>query len=144
MPPELVYDQRIGDVFVARVAGNFVNDDIIGSLEFATKVAGAKAILVIGHSECGAIKGAIDKVKLGFLTQLLENINPAVDAVKGFEGERTAKNKAFVQAVANMNAQLSAKKLLDRSDVLRGLVEAQQLKIAPAMRDIKSGQITFL
>lgn len=144
VPPELVFDQRIGDVFVARVAGNFVNDDIIGSLEFATKVAGAKAILVIGHSECGAIKGAIDKVKLGFLTQLLENINPAVDAVKGFEGERTAKNKAFVQAVANMNAQLSAKKLLDRSDVLRGLVEAQQLKIAPAMRDIKSGQITFL
>ncbi len=144
VPPELVFDQRIGDIFVARVAGNFINDDIIGSLEFATKVAGAKAVLVIGHSECGAIKGAIDKVKLGFLTKMLENINPAIDAVKGFDGERTAKNKEFVQAVANMNAQLSAKKLVERSDVLRELVEAKQLSVVPAMRDIKTGSITFL
>ncbi len=144
VPPELVFDQRIGDVFAARIAGNFVNDDIVGSLEFATKVAGAKAIVVLGHTECGAIKGAIDKVELGLLTKMLANIEPAVASVAGFEGERTAKNKKFVQAVADQNAILAAKKLTDRSSVLSELVAQKQLVVVAAMRDIASGEVRFL
>ncbi len=144
VPPELVFDQQIGDIFAARIAGNFVNDDIIGSMEFATKVAGAKAIVVLGHTECGAIKGAIDGVKLGFLTKMLTNITPAVDAVAGFDGERTSKNKKFVQAVADTNAQLAAKMLTDKSEVLRELVANKQLVIAAAMRNIETGEVTFL
>lgn len=144
VPPELVFDQRIGDVFAARIAGNFVNDDIIGSLEFATKVAGAKAIVVLGHTECGAVKGAIDKVKLGYLTKMLENIQPAVEAVKDAGGERTSKNKKFVQAVADQNAILAAKKLVEKSDVLRELIAQKQLVVAAAMRDISTGEVRFL
>ena len=104
VPPELVFDQRIGDVFCARIAGNFVNTDIVGSLEFATKIAGARAIVVLGHSECGAIKGAVDDVRLGNLTAALAKIRPAVDATTA-DGDRTAKNSAFVQAVAVTNAK---------------------------------------
>jgi carbonic anhydrase len=144
VPPELVFDQRIGDVFVARIAGNFVNDDIIGSLEFATKVAGAKAIVVLGHSECGAIKGGVDGAKLGLLTKMLENFNPAIEATRAVEGERSSKNKKLVQAVADMNATLAAKKLTDRSEVLRELVAQKQLVIAAAMHDIGTGTVKFL
>ena len=95
VPPELVFDQRIGDIFCARVAGNFVNTDIIGSLEFATKVAGARAIVVLGHNDCGAIKGAVDHVKLGHLTAMLTNIAPAVVSTRT-SGDRNSKNAAFV------------------------------------------------
>ena len=144
VPPELVFDQQLGAVFAARIAGNFINDDIIGSLEFATKVAGAKAVVILGHSECGAIKGAIDHVKLGFLTKMLANIEPAIEAVQGVEGDRKSKNKAFVQAVAEKNAILAAKMLTDKSDVLRELVEQKQLVIAAAMRDISTGEVKFL
>lgn len=141
--PELVFDQRIGDIFCARVAGNFVNTDIVGSLEFATKVAGSRAIVVLGHSECGAVKGAIDDVKLGSLTSMLANIRPAVEAVK-MEGDRTAKNAAFVQAVADTNARLAAGKLTQASPILKELVAAKQLRIVPAMHDISTGRVTFL
>jgi carbonic anhydrase len=144
VPPELVFDQNIGDIFAARVAGNFVNDDIIGSVEFATKVAGAKAIVVLGHSECGAIKGAVDGAKLGRLTKMLENFKPAVEASKGVEGEKTSKNKKLVQAVADNNAILTAKKLTARSDVLREMVANKQLVIVSAMHDISTGQVKFL
>ncbi len=144
VPPELVFDQRIGDVFVARVAGNFVNDDIIGSLEFATKLAGAKAIVVLGHTECGAIKGAVDGAKLGLLTKMLENFNPSLEASRAVEGERSSKNKKLVQAVADTNAVLAAKKLTDRSEILRDLVAQKQLVIAAAMHDIGTGSVKFL
>ncbi len=144
VPPELVFDQRIGDMFAARIAGNFVNDDIIGSLEFATKVAGAKAIVVLGHTECGAVKGAIDGAKLGLLTKMLENFNPAIQAAKDVDGEKNSKNKKLVQKVADTNAVLAAKKLLERSDVLRELVEKKQLVIAAAMHDISTGEVRFL
>lgn len=144
VPPELVFDQRIGDVFAARIAGNFVNDDIIGSLEFATKVAGAKAIVVLGHTECGAIKGGVDGAKLGLLTKMLENFDPAIQAAKSVEGERNSKNKVLVQAVADANAKLAAKKLTDRSGVLRELVEQKQLVIVAAMHDVSTGAVKFL
>ena len=125
VPPELVFDQRIGDVFSARVAGNIVNDDIVGSSEFATKLAGAKLIVVLGHSECGAIKGAIDGAKLGELTQLLAKIRPAVEANRDAPGDHTSKNKDFVQEVATTNAKLAAENLTKTSDVLRDLVAAK-------------------
>jgi carbonic anhydrase len=144
VPPELIFDQSIGDVFTARIAGNFVNDDIIGSLEFATKVAGAKAIVVLGHTECGAIKGGVDGAKLGLLTKMLENFAPAIEASRAIEGERTSKNKKLVQAVADSNAMLAVKKLTDRSEVLRELVAQKQLTIAAAMHDINTGTVKFL
>jgi carbonic anhydrase len=144
VPPELVFDQRIGDIFTARIAGNFVNTDIIGSLEFATKVAGAKLIMVLGHSECGAIKGAIDNVELGNLTATLSNIRPAVEQTTGVPGERTAMNGQFVQAVADTNARIAAQMLLERSEVLSELAEEGSLKIVSAMNDIATGEVKLL
>jgi carbonic anhydrase len=143
VPPELVFDQRIGDIFAARVAGNFVNTDIIGSLEFATRLAGAKLIVVLGHTECGAIKGAVDDAKLGNLTALLANIRPAVAKVK-VEGPQDSKNKKLVQAVADQNAKDAAAMLLGRSDVLRELVEARKLRIVSAMHDVGTGRVTWM
>jgi len=143
VPPEMVFDQRIGDVFCARIAGNFVNTDIIGSLEFATKVSGARAIVVLGHSSCGAIKGAIDHVELGNLTATLANIEPAVAAARA-DGARDSKNTAFVQAVAETNARMAAEALTARSPILKDLVASRQLRIAAAMHDITTGRVTFL
>lgn len=141
VPPELVFDQRLGDIFAARIAGNFVNTDNIGSLEFATKLADAKVIVVLGHTECGAIKGAVDNAKLGNLTKMLENFAPAVAASAGVEGERSSKNKKLVQAVADSNVTIAAKQLVDRSEVLRELVASGQLQIVSAMHDIATGQV---
>lgn len=143
VPPELVFDQRIGDVFCARIAGNFVNTDIIGSLEFATAVAGAKAIVILGHSSCGAIKGAVDKAKLGNLTAMLKNFDPAIKAAGKVEGEQNSHNKYLVQKVADANAKLSAEALLKRSPVLKGLVDKGQLKIASAMHDLSTGKVSW-
>lgn len=143
VPPELVFDQRIGDVFCARVAGNFVNTDIIGSLEFATKVTGARAIVVLGHNDCGAIKGAIDRVKLGNLTATLAHIQPAVAASKT-SGERTSKNAPFVQAVAEANVRMAVAMLKSRSPIIKGLVSAGQLSVVGAMHDLATGRVTFL
>lgn len=142
VPPELVFDQRIGDIFCARIAGNFVNTDFIGSLEFATRVAGARAIVVLGHSECGAIRGAIDDVKLGNLTATLANIRPAVEATEG-DGERNSANARFVQAVAETNARLAAEMLTSQSPIMKEMVDAGELKIAWAMHDIATGRVDF-
>jgi len=144
VPPELVFDQRIGDVFCGRVAGNFVNTDMIGSLEFATKVAGAKAIVILGHNSCGAIKGAVDGVKLGNLTALLKNFQPALATLKKADGPRDSHNDAMVQKVAEANALLTAASLTKRSAIIKGLVDAKQLKIAAAMHDIKTGTVSWL
>lgn len=144
VPPELVFDQQIGDIFCARIAGSFVNTDIIGSLEFATKLAGAKAILVLGHSECGAIKGAIDDVKLGNLTAMLANIRPAVAKVTALKGPHTSKDAAFVQAVGEQNTRDAAAMLLSRSAVLQELVASGNLAVAAAMHDLSTGIVTWL
>lgn len=143
VPPELVFDQRIGDIFAARIAGNFVNTDIIGSLEFATKLAGAKLIVVLGHTECGAVKGAVDDAKLGNLTATLANIRPSVARVKGVSGEQNSKNKKLVQAVADQNAKDAVALLIERSEVLRGLVAEGKLKIVSAMHDVSTGGVTW-
>jgi carbonic anhydrase len=140
---ELLFDQGIGDIFSARIAGNFVNDDILGSLEFACAAAGAKLILVLGHTECGAVKGACDDVVLGNLTQTLANIKPAVAAVSGFESDRTSKNNEFVQAVTDKNVVLTVERIRERSPILRGMADKGQIGLAGAMYDVHTGKVSF-
>jgi carbonic anhydrase len=144
VPPELVFDQHIGDIFSVRIAGNFVNTDILGSLEYATKVAGAKLIVVLGHSDCGAIKGAVDDVKLGNLTATLASIRPAVLKIAATEGDQTSKNKKFVQRVADQNAKDAAAMLTDRSDVIAQLVKERKVMIVSAMHDVSTGAVRWL
>src|SRR4051812_29157048 len=144
VPPELVFDQRIGDVFCARVAGNIVNTDIIGSLEYSTKVSGAKAIVVLGHNFCGAIKSAVDDVKLGNITALLKNFRPALATLTRADGRRDSHNDPLVQKVAEANVRLTAASLPRRSPIIKALVGAGQLKIAAAMHDITTGKVTWL
>lgn len=141
VPPELVFDQEIGSLFVARVAGNFVNEDILGSLEFACKVAGARAIVVLGHSSCGAIKGAIDQAALGNLTAMLAKLEPAVAAVA--PAKRSSKDAALVQKVADANVTLTVAAILERSEVLAGMVAAGELSVVGAMHDLATGQVSF-
>ncbi len=143
-PPEYVFDQAIGDIFVARVAGNFANTDILGSLEYATKVAGARAIVVLGHNKCGAIKSAVDGVKLGNITALLKNFDPALKTLTPADGHRDSHNDALVQKVAEANVRLTMANLTKRSKIIGDLVQAKQLKIAGAMEDVGSGKVTWL
>lgn len=143
IPVEDVFDRGIGDVFVARVAGNFVNVDILGSMEFACKVAGAKLVLVLGHEHCGAIKGAIDRVELGNLTELLEKLHPAVDAVGEAHGARSSKNEALVHAVAEENVRLSMAAIRERSPLLREMEAAGEIRIVGGMYAMETGRVTF-
>jgi carbonic anhydrase len=143
VPPELVFDQGIGDVFNARVAGNFASPHVIGSAEFATKLAGAELIVVLGHTECGAVKAACDNTQLGNLTHTLSKILPAVNAVTDVEGDRNSKNEVFVQQVAEANVRLNVQAMTDHSLVMHDLVERGELKIVGAMYDVASGQVTF-
>ena len=140
---ELIFDQGIGDIFSARIAGNFVNDDIIGSLEFASRVAGSRLIVVLGHTECGAVKGACDDVVMGNLTQTLANIKPAVAAVTGHDSDRSSKNMAFVKAVTGKNVELTVQRILERSPILRDMVNKGELEIVGAMYDVHTGKVTF-
>ena len=142
-PAETIMDLGIGDCFNARVAGNIANDDIVGSMEFACKVAGAKVVLVMGHTSCGAIKGAIDKVQLGKLTGLLAKIRPAVGATR-YQGERSAKNDEFVDAVARKNVELTMADIRRRSAILLGLETSGAVKIVGAMYNLETGLVEFL
>ncbi len=142
-PMEILFDKGIGDLFVGRVAGNFVNTDLLGSMEFATAVAGARLIAVIGHTECGAVKGACDTVRLGNLTQTLSNIAPAVYSVQGYEGARTSANKAFVDAVATENVALTVQNIVDRSAVIQQLIREGRVEIIGGMHEITTGRVTF-
>lgn len=144
VPPELVFDQRIGDIFCARVAGNFANVDILGSLEYATEVAGARAIVVLGHTGCGAIKSAVDGVELGHITALLENLDPALATLEAADGPRQSQNGALVQKVADANARLTAQSLVQRSPILERRVAAGELVVAAAMHDIATGAVAWL
>jgi len=144
IPVEDVFDKGIGDVFVARVAGNIVNEDILGSMEFGCKVAGAKVIMVLGHKHCGAVKGAIDDVKLGNLTALLARIKPAVRAMPKFEGEASSKNPDYVDAVAQTNVRLTKQEIRDRSPILKEMEAKGELKVVGAYYDLDSGRVQFL
>ncbi len=142
-PAETILDLGIGDCFNARVAGNVANDDLLGSMEFACKVAGAKVVLVMGHTACGAVKGAIDNVQLGNLTGLLARIKPAVAATE-YAGERTAKNYGFVDAVARKNVALTMQEIRRRSAVLSELAGSNAIRIAGAMYDLETGVVEFI
>jgi carbonic anhydrase len=143
VPAEIIFNLRIGDIFNARVAGNVIDEDIAGSIEYACKVAGSKIILVMGHTNCGAVKGAIDQVELGTLTQLLAKIKPAIDAVQDVEGERTTKNSAFVSAVAKMNVVLTMDNIRDISPVLKKMEDNNEINIVGAMYDVETGTVEF-
>jgi carbonic anhydrase len=142
-PAETIMDLRIGDVFNTRLAGNIENADVLGGMEFACKLSGAKVILVMGHTACGAIKGAIDNAELGNLTGLLAKIKPAVAATT-YSGERTSKNYAFVDAVARKNVELTVAGIRKNSPVLAGMEQGGALKIAGAMYNLETGVIEFL
>lgn len=144
VPVEDVFDCGIGDLFVARVAGNIVNVDMLGSLEFACAVAGAKVIFVLGHEYCGAVKGAIDKVELGNLTALLSIITPAVDEVEGYDGARVASNAAFVHRVAEQNVRRSVRRIREESPILRTLEESGQIRIVGGMYDLDTSVVELL
>ena len=142
-PTDMVFDQGIGDLFNARVAGNIVNEDILGSLEFAHKVAGAKLLVVMGHTSCGAIKGACDDVKLGNLTGLLGKIKPAATAVSADIKDRSSKNVAFVEMVAENNVKMTVETIREKSPILREMEQKGEIKIVGAMYDVKTGKVTW-
>lgn len=144
VPVEDVFDKGIGDIFVARVAGNFINDDILGSMEFATKVAGAKLILVMGHENCGAIHASIDGVKMGNITGMIKNIEPALKMSTKTEGPRTSKNRLFVHEVSENNVRHAIKKIVDGSSILRDMQRKGEIDIKGAVYDMDTGVVNFL
>jgi len=143
VPVEDVFDRGIGDVFVARVAGNFVNEDILGSMEYACKVAGSKLVLVMGHEHCGAIKSAVDDVKMGNITPMLAKIRPTVEAIE-YDGERTSKNQEFVHTASLRNVQKTIEKIRSDSPILKEMEEKGEIKIVGALYDMDDGSVDFL
>jgi carbonic anhydrase len=145
VPVEDIFHSGIGNLFVARVAGNIVNDDILGSLEYACKVSGTKVVLVLGHEYCGAIKSAISNVKLGNITTLLDKIQPAVTmAGTSFEGDKTASNEAFVEAVCDANVAVSIEQIRERSPILKEMEQKGEILIVGAVYNMKTGAVEFL
>ncbi|ABF42958.1 carbonic anhydrase [Candidatus Koribacter versatilis Ellin345] len=142
-PAEIIFDTGIGDTFNGRVAGNVVNDDLLGSMEFACAVAGAKVILVLGHTACGAVKGAIDDVEMGNLTGLLARIKPAITATK-FDVDKTSKNPAYVDALAKTNVVLALETIQRRSPILEDLVKKGSIQVVGAMYDVATGVAQFI
>jgi carbonic anhydrase len=140
---ELIFDQGLGDVFSVRIAGNIVNEDILGSMEFGCKVAGAKIIVVLGHTKCGAIKGACDNVELGNLTSLISKIKPAVDQEMITSNNRTSSNASFVENVAELNVSLSVKNILLQSPIIAEMVKNDEIGIVGGVHDISTGEVKF-
>ena len=142
---ELIFDQGIGDIFSVRIAGNFVNEDILGSMEFACKLAGTKLIVVLGHTSCGAVKGACDHARLGNLTTLINKIEPAVEAVTEPKDEnlRNSSNIEFVNEVAKKNVYMTIDNIRNSSEVLKEMEDAGEIDIIGGMYDIKTGEVSF-
>jgi len=140
---ELIFDQGLGDVFSVRIAGNIVNEDILGSMEFACKVAGAKLIVVLGHSKCGAIKGACDHVEMGNLTALLSKIQPAVFDEKSVVDNRSSSNSEFVEKVASINVNRTVQAIVERSPILKEMIESGEIGIIGGMHTISNGEVVF-
>ncbi len=143
VPVEDVFDRGIGDLFVARVAGNFVNEDILGSMEFACKVSGSKLILVMGHEHCGAVKAAVDDVKLGNITPMLQKIRPAVESVN-YDGERNSKNQEFVHMVCESNVRNTIDQIRINSPILKEMEANGEIKIVGAVYDMDNGKVEWL
>lgn len=142
-PAEMVFDAGLGDLFNARIAGNIADADLVGSMEFACAVSGSKLVLVMGHTSCGAIKGACDHVELGNLTGLLKKIEPAVASVRDVPGGRNSKNKDFVEAVSEANVRLTVKRIRELSPILRDLESAGKIQIVGCIYDLDSGRVHF-
>lgn len=140
---ELIFDQGLGDIFSIRIAGNILNEDILGSMEFACKIAGAKAAVVLGHSKCGAIKGACDNVEMGNLTALLTKIRPAVDDELIIKENRNSSNAEFVEKVAVINVKRTVKAIMERSPILNEMIKTGELDLIGAMYDVETGVVTF-
>lgn len=143
VPVESIFNMSIGDIFVARVAGNIVNGDILGSMEYGCKVAGSKLILVLGHTQCGAVKSAIDNVELGNITELLAKIKPAIDSLSSFQGDKTSNNKEFVQKVTDENVMLMKDNIRKNSSILREMEEKGEIKIVGGVYNLDNGKVTF-
>jgi len=145
VPVEDIFHRGIGDVFVTRVAGNIVNEDILGSLEYACKVSGSKVIVVLGHTHCGAIQSAIDDVKLGNITSLLSKIRPAVEkANNSYNGDKTSKNDEFMDAVCHFNVHTSIDEIRSKSPILKEMERLNEVMIVGAIYDMKTGKVDFL
>lgn len=144
VPVEDVFDQGIGDIFVGRVAGNFVNEDLLGSMEFACKVAGAKLIIVMGHQHCGAVLGAIDDVKLGNLTATLANIKPAIKMSQDYAGDKTSKNEGFVKTVSENNVRHSMNLIREKSPILKEMEDNGEIKIVGLFYTLTKGELLFV
>ncbi len=140
---ELIFDQGLGDIFSVRIAGNIVNEDILGSMEFACKLAGSKIIVVLGHSACGAVKGACDHAEMGNLTALLAKIRPAVDDELETKSERTSKNPFFVENVAAINVKRTVKAILERSTILEQMIKSGEIGIIGGMHHLSTGEVTY-
>jgi carbonic anhydrase len=140
---ELIFDQGLGDIFSVRIAGNIINEDILGSMEFACKVAGSKIIVVLGHTKCGAVKGACDHVEMGNLTALLTKIRPAVDGETMTKENRNSNNSIFVENVATINVKQTVKSITERSPILKEMIESGQIGIVGGTHDITTGEVTF-
>ena len=140
---ELIFDQGLGDVFSVRIAGNIINEDILGSMEFGCKVAGSKIIVVLGHTKCGAVKGACDHVEMGNLTALLSKIRPAVDDEETITQNRNSNNAEFVEKVAVINVKRTVKSILQRSPILKEMIEKGEIGIVGGTHDITTGQVAF-
>ena len=144
VPVEDVFDLGLGDIFVGRVAGNFVNVDLLGSMEFACKVAGAKLVLVLGHQHCGAVKGAIDNVQLGNITAMLEKIKPAVTMSQDFVGEKTSKNDDFVKYVSENNVKYAIQQIREKSPILKEMENKGEIKIVGAFYSLTDGSLELI
>lgn len=140
---ELIFDQGLGDVFSVRIAGNILNEDILGSMEFACKVAGSKVIVVLGHTKCGAVKGACDHVEMGNLTSLLSKIRPAVDEETTTKENRNSKNGEFVEHVASINVKRTVNSIMQRSTILKEMIDKGEIGIIGGMHDISTGEVEF-
>ena len=140
---ELIFDQGLGDIFSVRIAGNIINEDILGSMEFACKVAGSKIIVVLGHTKCGAVKGACDHIEMGNLTALLNKIRPAVDEETLTKENRNSNNSVFVENVSTINVKRTVKSIMQRSTILKEMIESGQIGIVGGTHDISTGEVTF-
>lgn len=142
---ELIFDQGLGDIFSVRIAGNIVNTDILGSMEFACKVAGSKLIIVLGHTKCGAVKGACDHVEMGNLTELLSKLQPSVYAERDTVNikDRNSKNPTFVENVSSINVRRSVKSIIERSFIIEQMVEKGEIGVVGAMYNIDTGKVEF-
>jgi len=140
---EIIFDQGLGDIFSVRIAGNVINEDILGSMEFACKVAGSKIIVVLGHSKCGAVQGACDHVEMGNLTGLLSKIRPAIDDERTIEKDRNSKNPEFVQKVTIINVKRMMKEIVERSPIIKELLEKNEISIVGGYHDLLTGEVFF-